>query len=71
MSTKSTIAHGDAFHIYTDCFEPKDSVFVKINASMRSASLHTMNGGMRRAITIELPRGVWTEIVRKYLEATT
>ncbi len=62
MSTKSTIAYGEKFHLYTDCFD-EEHVWLQLDQPIEfEANQH--------AVTVRLPLALW-EYLRTFTTAET
>ena len=61
MSTKSTIAHGDDFHVYQEMFEG-DNVYLQIDKNGRFVQI------VGDRVVISLPPELLTKIAKGWLE---
>ena len=60
MSTKCSLAYGDKFHLYTDCLDRHESVYLQLDGAEFEAS--------QSAVTARIPLVIW-EYVRTYSPA--
>lgn len=62
MSTKVTIAHDNNFHLYRECWEKNDTVYLELNGAGWEASASTSP----RAAFLKLDIKTWRAIVEKW-----
>ena len=56
MSTKSSLAYGDNFHLYQECFD-EENVYLELESVEFEAS--------RDRVTVSIPVAIW-EVIRAY-----
>ena len=60
MSTKSTITHGETFHLYTECFDQAQNVWLQLDG----CTFECFPQGIR----VEIPLAIW-EVIRQHTPA--
>jgi hypothetical protein len=66
MSTKCTLGHSDAYHLYEECFD-SDKVYLRLDGNEMSVELDTRSN--RKSVTVCIDVGIWREIVFSWLKS--
>jgi len=60
MSTKSTLVSGPKFHLFAECFDPKENVWLELEDCSFEAS--------PQGVRVEIPLAIW-EVIRQHSPA--
>lgn len=66
MSTKCTIGHSDAYHLYEECFD-SDKVYLRLDGHDMTAEIGSRLG--LPSVTVGIDVGIWRRIVESWLKS--
>ncbi len=67
MSTKVSLAHGDGYHVYNECFDD-ENIYLRLRDVHEFCVEGITEGGA--TVTVSVPVKVWQEMIRAYWPAT-
>lgn len=68
MSTKCTIGHSDAFHLYEECFD-SEKVWLRLDGHDVVAEVDIDTRNKVQRVTVGIDVGIWRQIVESWLKS--
>lgn len=68
MSTKCTIGHSDAYHLYEECFD-SDNVWLRLDGQDVKAEVEINSKNKLQRVTLGIDVSLWREIVAAWVKS--